>query len=77
VPCQQFAPVFDAAKRKVSGIRFERVGAEEDSFQELSQRYGVRSFPRIAIVDRNGNALYCGSPPREEESLVQLVSQYR
>ncbi|OPZ89092.1 MAG: hypothetical protein BWY75_01306 [bacterium ADurb.Bin425] len=53
------------------------MGAEEDSFQELSQRYGVRSFPRIAIVDRNGNALYCGSPPREEESLVQLVSQYR
>ena len=40
-PCKTFAPVFEAASEKYTGVYFAKVNSEEE--QELTSTFGIRS----------------------------------
>ena len=48
VPCKTFAPVFEAASEKYTGVYFAKVNSEEE--QELSSSFGIRSIPTFVVV---------------------------
>ena len=48
VQCKTFAPVFEAASEKYTGVYFAKVNSEEE--QELSSSFGIRSIPTLVVV---------------------------
>lgn len=74
-PCKAFAPTFEAVTAKLRGIKVERVNLDEN--QELAGKYSVQSIPRMVMLDGSNNVLYNDSPPRDEESLTELINKYR
>ena len=46
-PCKGFAPVFDSASEKHSGIVFGKVNTDDE--QELAASFGIRSIPTLML----------------------------
>ena len=46
-PCKGFAPVFDAASEKHSGIVFGKVNTDDE--QELAASFNIRSIPTLML----------------------------
>jgi thioredoxin 1 len=47
-PCKTFAPVFEAASEKYTGVYFAKVNSEEE--QALSSSFGIRSIPTLVVI---------------------------
>ncbi len=47
-PCKTFAPVFEAASEKYTGVYFAKVNSEEE--QELTSTFGIRSIPTLVVI---------------------------
>ena len=47
-PCKTFAPVFEAASEKYTGVYFAIVNSEEE--QALSSSFGIRSIPTLVVI---------------------------
>jgi thioredoxin 1 len=46
-PCKGFAPVFEAASEKHSGVVFGKVNTDDE--QELAGHFAIRSIPTIMV----------------------------
>ncbi len=55
MPCNQFAPVFEAAASRHSDVVFGKVNTDEQ--QELAAAFKIRSIPSV-IVFRDGIVMY-------------------
>ncbi len=55
--CKEFAPVWSAGQRKVSGVSFHQYNAEDQSNASLVQKYNVSKYPTLVYLDRSGNVL--------------------
>jgi len=51
-PCRMMAPQFEQAAKKLAG-RVQFLKVDSDANPQLSQRYGIRSIPTLALF-RNG-----------------------
>ncbi len=76
-PCRAFGPVFEATSHKVSGLKFEKMNIDEERNKAMVQKFSVTGIPRLVILDSNDNALFNGSPPREENELAELIKRYQ
>lgn len=71
-PCKQFAPTFDAWKKKYSteNIKFEKINIEEDS--QTAVKYKISSIPTvIVVVDGVEVKRWTGAP--KESDLVDYL----
>jgi len=74
--CHEFAPQFDQAAEKYrSSMDFQHVDAEDSGNQELKQKYGVKSYPRLVYLDGKGNLLYNEGRGDFDERLRQLTGK--
>lgn len=72
-PCMQFAPIYEAAAKQHTDIRFGKVDTEAE--QQLSGEAGITSIPTL-MVFRDGILLFnqAGALPAPAfEELIQAV----
>ena len=73
-PCKMMAPNFERAAAKFPlKTLFAKVNTEEE--QNLGARFGIRSIPTL-IIFKGGKEVHRVSGALDENSLVQLVSQF-
>lgn len=73
-PCQNFAPVFEAASEANPDIAFGKVDTEAES--ELAASFQVRSIPMLAIL-REGIMVFSQAGALPASALDQLIEQVR
>lgn len=74
-PCKMMAPNFERAATKFPlKTLFAKVNTEEE--QNLGARFGIRSIPTL-IIFKDGKEVHRASGALDENSLTQLVSQFR
>lgn len=69
-PCRSFAPTYEAASEKHTGIVFAKVNTEEQ--QELASAFNIRSIPTL-MVFREQVILYAEAGALPASGLEQLV----
>lgn len=74
-PCLQFAPIFDTARSKFSGIIFENVDVDRNP--RLADKYRVTLLPHLVFLDARGNILYSGDIFRSQESFEAAIRKYQ
>ena len=73
-PCKGFAPVFEAASEKHSGIVFGKV--DSDAQQELAGAFNIRSIPFL-MVFREQVILFAQAGSLPPEALESVITQAR
>ncbi len=73
-PCQNFAPVFEAASEANPDIVFGKIDTEAQS--ELAASFQVRSIPMLAIL-REGIMVFSQAGALPASALDQLIEQVR
>lgn len=53
-PCQEFAPVFEAAAEKYSD-KVDFISVDVDKYQDLSGLMGVESIPNVIVLNADGS----------------------
>lgn len=53
-PCQEFAPVFEAAAEKY-GDKVDFISIDVDKYQDLSGLMGVESIPNVIVLNADGS----------------------
>lgn len=53
-PCQEFAPVFEAAAEKY-GDKVDFISVDVDKYQDLSGLMGVESIPNVIVLNADGS----------------------
>lgn len=53
-PCQEFAPVFEAAAEKY-GDKVDFISVDFDKYQDLSGLMGVESIPNVIVLNADGS----------------------
>lgn len=76
-PCKAFAPVYDATKPKFRDITFQELDLDDPANAGLKAEYGIRSIPRLVMLDAGGKVLYNESPPRDPAELEATINRYR
>jgi thioredoxin len=71
-PCRGFAPTFEAASEKQSGIVFAKVNTEEQ--QEIAAAFNIRSIPTL-MVFRDQIVIYSEAGALPAQAFDQLVEQ--
>jgi len=73
-PCQNFAPVFEAASEANPDIAFCKVDTEAET--ELAASFQVRSIPMLAIF-REGIMVFSQAGALQASALDQLIEQVK
>ncbi|VAW75815.1 Thioredoxin [hydrothermal vent metagenome] len=73
-PCQNFAPVFEAASEANPDITFCKIDTEAET--ELAANFQVRSIPMLAIL-REGIMVFSQAGALPASALDQLIEQVR
>ena len=72
--CKEFEPRFAAAESKYRGrMNFKRLDGDDPANENLSNKYGIRSYPRLVYVDANGKVIYNENRARFEERVAELA----
>jgi len=71
-PCRGFAPTFEAAAEKNSGIVFAKVNTEEQ--QEIAAAFNIRSIPTLMIF-RDQIVIYSEAGALAPAAFDQLIEQ--
>ena len=71
-PCRAFAPIYEAASEKHSGIVFAKVNTEEE--QGLAAAFNIRSIPTL-MVFREQVILFSQAGSLPASALDQLIEQ--
>lgn len=71
-PCRGFAPIFEAAAEKHTGITFTKVNTEVE--QELAASFQIRSIPTL-MVFRENVILYSEAGSLPAQALDSLIEQ--
>lgn len=68
-PCKKFEPIFDDVKRKYPDITFKRLDAEDSANSSLVDKYNVKAYPTIVMLDSGGKVLSnaAGAPSTAED----------
>ncbi len=53
-PCQEFAPVFEAAAEKYSD-KIDFISVDVDKYQDLAGLMGVESIPNVIVLNADGS----------------------
>ena len=73
-PCQNFAPVFEAASDKHPDIVFGKIDTEAQ--QALAAEFQIRSIPTIAVI-RDNVMVFRQSGALPANALEQVIAQVR
>lgn len=73
-PCQNFAPVFEAASEKHDDIVFAKVNTEEQ--QELAAHFQIRSIPTLMIF-RDQIVIFSQPGMLPANALEELIGKAR
>ena len=71
-PCRSFAPTFEAAAEKNTGIVFAKVNTEEQ--QEIAAAFNIRSIPTLMIF-RDQIVIYSEAGALPASALDELIAQ--
>ena len=71
-PCKGFAPVFDAASEKHSGVVFGKVNTDDE--QELAASFNIRSIPTLMLF-REKVILFSQAGALPGAALEQIITK--
>ena len=71
-PCRAFAPTFEAASEKRTGVIFAKVNTEEQ--QEIAAAFNIRSIPTL-MVFRDQIVIYSEAGSLPAAAFEQLIEQ--
>ncbi|WP_439657876.1 thioredoxin [Lentzea sp. HUAS TT2] len=71
-PCRMFAPVFEQAALRHTGITFGKVNTETET--DLARTFGISSIPTLMVV-RDGVVVYSQPGALPAAALEELITQ--
>lgn len=73
-PCKQFAPIFEAASAKYSGIEFKSIDVDQEP--AVAEKYGVQSIPMVVLLSSDGTVLEESVGFMEAADFDKLIEKY-